>query len=373
MRRRKKTREEIEAEKREKVFSTSCVLTYRFRIKGGFSCRNLDKLAPITNLVWNFCNATSFHAIRDHGKWLSQYDLNVLTTGTTKELDENFHSQSVNAICEEYVTRRVQFKKRKLRWRTSRGSRRSLGWIPFKSSAIKVKENKIIYGGKEYKFWKSREIQGKILSGSFSQDSRGDWYVNVTCEVPVFQHIHQSPEVGVDLGLKDSATLSDGFVIENKKEYRSLEVKLGKAQRARKPRQVKNINRQIKNKRIDYLHKETTKAARKNHTIFVGNVSGKFLQATNGKSSADASIGKTRDFLKYKAMRHSGRYVEVDENSSTITCSNCLKKTGPSGFSDLGVREWSCSECHSHHGRDINAAKNILRVGRDSLRAAKAA
>ena len=104
-----------------------------------------------------------------------------------------------------------------------------------------------------------------------------------------------------------------------------------------------------------------------------GDVSGKFVQSGNGKSSTDASIGVIRDLLKYKAIRHSGYCFEVKENSSTVTCSHCHKKSGPSGLSGLGVREWICSECHVHHDRDVNAAMNILRVGRDSLRAANAA
>ncbi len=152
-------------------------------------------------------------------------------------------------------------------------------------------------------------------------------------------------------------------MIENKAEFRGLE----------KKKQSKKIHAKIKNKRKDFLHKETTKIAKKYHSVFVGDVSGKFVQSGNGKSSTDASIGVIRDFLKYKAIRRSGHYYEVNENSSTITCSHCHKKTGPSGLSGLGVREWICSECHVHHDRDINAALNILRVGRDSLRAAKAA
>lgn len=373
MRRQSKTIQQKEEENREKEFPSFCILTYRFRMKGGYSNRNLSGLAPITNMVWNYCNATSFKAIRDHEKWLSQCDLNVLTTGTTKELDSDFHSQSVNAICEEYVTRRIQFKKRKLKWRVSQGSNKSLGWIPFKASAVKVNKNTITYSGKTYKFWNSRALEGKILSGSFSQDARGHWYVNLTCKDPVLQHVHQSPEVAGDLGLKATAVFSDGTIIENNKEYRAFEESLAKAQRANKKGQVRNVHRKIKNKRMDHLHKSTTQWARKHKDIFVGNVSGKFLQATHGKSAVDASVGQTRNFLKYKAIRHSGRYIEVNENSSTITCSGCFKKTGPSGLSDLGVREWTCSNCGVHHNRDINAAQNILRVGRDSLRVAKAA
>jgi len=179
--------------------------------------------------------------------------------------------------------------------------------------------------------------------------------------------------VGIDLGLKTSAALSDGTVIENRSEFKKLEEKLGKAQRAKKKKQAKKIHARIRNKRRDFLHKETTMIAKKYNTVFVGDVSGKFVQSGNGKSSTDASIGVIRDILKYKAMRHSGYCFEVNENSSTVTCSSCLTKTGPSGLSDLGVREWTCGECHAHHDRDINAAMNILRFGRESLRAAKAA
>lgn len=345
--------------------------TLRYRIKDASELNRLDKLARAVNFVWNYCNETSFHAIRNQSRFLSEFDLQALTAGAGKEL--GISSVTVQAICKEYVTRRIQFKKRKLRWRTSRGSKRSLGWIPFKSNALQVEGDQITYLGHAYKIWLSRPIDGKVLSGSFSQDAQGHWYVNLACEVLKIDHKHQVEEVGIDLGLKTSAVLSDGTIIENKSEFRKLEEKLAKAQRAHKRKQTKKIHSKIRNKRRDFLHKETTKIAKKYNTVFVGDVSGKFVQSRNGKSSTDASIGVIRDLLKYKAIRHSGYFFEVNENSSTVTCSSCLTKTGPSGLSGLGVREWICSECHTHHDRDINAAKNILRVGRDSLRAAKAA
>lgn len=341
--------------------------TLRFRIKDASELNRLDRLARSVNFVWNYCNDTSFNAIRNHGDFLSAIDLKNLTSGSAKDL--GISSVTVQAICEEYVIRRIQFKKRKLRWRSSKGPRRSLGWIPFKTNSIQVDGAKIYYLGHGYRLWLSRPIDGRVLSGSFSQDARGHWYVNIACEVAKLGHSHQVEEVGIDLGLKTSAVLSDGVIIENKSEFRQLEEKLGKAQRANKKKQAKKIHAKIKNKRKDFLHKETTKVAKKYNTIFVGDVSGKFLQSGNGKSSTDASIGVIRDLLKYKAIRHSGYCYEVNENSSTVTCSHCHKKTGPSGLSGLGVREWICSECHAHHDRDVNAAKNILRVGRDSLRA----
>lgn len=357
--------------KRKPKDPNTVTTTLRFRIKDASELNRLNKLACSVNFVWNYCNATSFHAIRNYGKFLSAIDLKNLTSGSAKELGLN--SVTVQAICEEFFIRRNQFKKRKLRWRVSKGSRRSLGWIPFKGNSMQVEGDRVYYLGHGYKIWLSRPIEGRILSGSFSQDAQGHWYINLACEVFKIDHKHEIEELGGDPGLKTSMTFSDGTIIENNHEYRKLEEKLAKAQRAHKTKQTKKINAKIKNSRRDHAHKQTTKVAKKVYILYLGNVNGKFLQSTNGKSSSDASTGYIRNLLKYKAIRHSGHCYEVNESSSSVTCSTCYKKTGPSGLSDLGVREWTCSECHAPHNRDINAAKNILRFGRESLRATKVA
>ena len=357
--------------KRKEKDPNQVITTLRYRVKDASEMKRLDQHARAVNLVWNYCNETSLRAIRNDSKFLSAIDLKNLTSGSAAELKLN--SVTVQSICEEYVRRRIQFKKRKLKWRTSRGSNRSLGWIPFKANSVQVEKDGVCYLGHRYRIWLSRSIEGRVLSGSFSQDAQGRWYVNLACEVPILPTQHPVREVGVDLGLKRAAVLSDGHVIENQAEFRKLEERLGKAQQRNKKRQSQKIHAKIKNKRRDFLHQATTQIAKTYHTVFVGDVSGKFLQSGNGKSSTDASIGAIRDFLKYKAIRHSGKYYEVSENSSTVTCSACHKKTGPSGLSDLGVREWICSECHAPHDRDVNAALNILRFGHESLRVAKAA
>jgi transposase len=60
--------------------------------------------------------------------------------------------------------------------------------------------------------------------------------------------------------------------------------------------------------------------------------------------------------------------LKVSEKFSTAACSDCLQKTGPSGLSGLSIREWACKMCGAVHDRDHNAAKNILRSGRGTLR-----
>ena len=125
------------------------ILTYNFRIKDATSSIHLERMARAVNFVWNYCNETSFNAIRNNGEWLSKFDFNPLVKGAAKDL--GIHSQTVQAVAYEYVTRRKQFKKRKLRWR----SKKSLGWIPFKAKGIKISGDTITYMKQTFRFWKS--------------------------------------------------------------------------------------------------------------------------------------------------------------------------------------------------------------------------
>jgi putative transposase len=226
--------------KRKEKDPNKVVATLHYRIKDSSELNRLDRLSRAVNFVWNYCNATSFNAIRNHGKFLSAIDLKNLTSGSAKEL--GISSVTVQAICEEYVIRRIQFKKRRLRWRASQSAKRSLGWIPFKANAVQVEGDRITYLGHSYRIWLSRPIQGRVLSGTFSQDAQGHWYVNIVCEISKINHKHSVDEVGIDLGLKTSAVLSDGATIENRAEYRRLEEKLAKAQRANKKKQAKKVH-----------------------------------------------------------------------------------------------------------------------------------
>ncbi|MEO7161778.1 MAG: RNA-guided endonuclease TnpB family protein [Bdellovibrionia bacterium] len=228
------------------------------------------------------------------------------------------------------------------------------------------------YCGREIKFKRHREIPGTVKTGSFSEDAMGHWYVNFVVEMPTIETKHEVEDVGGDLGLKDALVLSDGSRIENPRIYAKNEAKLSGFQRHGKRKQARRLAARIKNIRKDFIHKKTLAIVKKFRTIFIGDVSGKFLQSSNGKSSADASTGSVRSILSYKAVRHQGRVVDVSERSiaSTVTCSCCFVRSGPSGLSDLRVREWICSACGTVFDRDVNAAQNHLRVGRDSLRSA---
>jgi len=156
----------------------------------------LRELAREVNFVWNYCNEISFNILQREERFCSDFDLNKLTAIATKE-GLLLHSQSVQAISKEYVTRRRQFKRAKLRWCVSRGSRRSLGWVPSKASAIRYKGGQVWYCGRAHCLRDSYRLADyKLGTGSFSEDSRARWYFNVTDRLAKSEPRQMSTAVG---------------------------------------------------------------------------------------------------------------------------------------------------------------------------------
>lgn len=343
------------------ICNVKIIKTYKFRIKDSTSSKKLNDMARSVNFVWNYCNEASIKSIGYHSKWLSGYDLMNLTSGCASDL--GLVATTIQSICAEYAKSRMKAKKKKLNWR----GKKSLGWIPFKSKAIKIYKDAFIYKGKIFKFWKSQEIQGKILMGSFNQDSQGKWYINIHCEVDKYHLEKTGKSVGIDLGLKTFAVTNEGVEYQNR-YFLKYEEKLAIAQKANKKKRSRAINRKIANSRKDFLHKTSTALIHQYDSIFVGDVSSSKLIKTNmAKSTLDSGWGMFKSMLSYKAIRFGKDYHLTKENFSTVTCSECLQKTFKGGLSSLGVREWICSNCNTWHNRDVNAAKNILRMGQHTL------
>ena len=326
----------------------------------------LSTQARQANFVWNYVNELSSRNIREHGRFLSDFDIQKYTNGCAKDL--GLHSQTVQEISKEYVTRRKQFKKAKLRWRKSGGAKRSLGWIPIKSGAAKFKNGQVYFNRQHYRLWDSYGLSDYTFkSASFTEDARGRWYFNVVVEVEAAQSTGTA-SVGIDLGCKTAATDSNGVSVPSR-DYRTLESKLGLAQRASKKCRVKAIHAKIKNRRKDKLHKYSRKLVNENAAIFIGDVSSTKLTKTKmAKSVLDAGWGLLRTMLDYKCAHAGILYQSINEAYTTQSCSYCgSRHSSPKGRAGLGIREWTCHECGTHHDRDINAAKNILALGHQRL------
>jgi IS605 OrfB family transposase len=344
--------------------------TLKLRIKDKHA-KVLNQLASEVNFVWNYVNHLCFHHLQKTGQFFSAYDVAAYTKGTSKEC--NLHSQTIQAVTEELIIRRKQFKKAKLKWRVSnkKSARRSLGWIPFKKVAIKYADGYVQYSKHQFKLWDSYGLSKyQVKTGSFVEDSRGRWYICLVVDSVKQENTVATKAIGIDLGLKDIATCSDGIVVSNPKFYRKYEQKLGIAQRAKNKKRVRALHAKIANCRKDYLHKASTMLVKNNALIVVGNLSAKKLVRTKmAKSVLDTGFAALKTMLKYKCENAGVLFEEVNEAYTTQTCSCCgeITANSPKGRSGLGIREWNCMECGTLHDRDINSAINILALGHKRL------
>lgn len=335
--------------------------TLKVRVKDKHAAE-LNRMARSVNFVWNYLNELSSRAIREKGLFLSAYDMHPYTKGAGKDL--GLHSQTLQCVAAEYATRRKQFKKNRLQWRKSRGVRRSLGWVPVNTGAAQWKKGQVFFNGQHYKVWDSFGLSKyKFRAGSFNEDSRGRWYFNIAVDVDVQPSTGQGA-VGIDLGLKDVATCSDGSKMEEGRFYRDLEDDLAIAQRARNKKRVKAIHAKIKNRRKDAQHKFSRKLVNQYGEIFVGDVSStKLVKTKMAKSVLDAGWSQLKTMLEYKCAHAGIVFKVVNEAHTSRTCSSCGSRSGPQGVNGLRIRSWGCVDCGAVHDRDVNAALNILSLG----------
>jgi putative transposase len=345
------------------------ILTYKYRIKSRWAGRVLRKHAIAVNQVWNYCCAQQldvqarYRAGEKPRKWASFFDLAKLCKGVGAEL--KLHQQTICGVCREFADARDKIGGAP-RFRSSFGSNRALGWIPFERQSRQTNGNTITYLRRRYRFWEgTRPLPETAKGGYFVEDALGRWYVCFHVEVEKRQGGNRV--IGIDLGLKSFATFSDGRKVGAPKFYSHHEKRLAIAQRAGNRQRIRRLHSKIKSCRTDFLHKLSTALAGQNAIIAVGKVNGKSLGRTRmAKSVFDAGWSSFRLMLKYK----SAGYIEVDERFTTQTCSQCgaLPPERPRGIAGLGIREWECSECGARHDRDVNAARNILALALSAQR-----
>jgi putative transposase len=324
----------------------------------------LNAAAIEVNTVWNWANETSAKAARPftgRPKWLSRFELDKLSAGAT-ECFERIGSDTIQLVNAEYAVKRRAAKRSRLRWRVSRGARRSLGWVPFKAASLRRKDKALRFCGKTFRVFEPGRLVGmKWRQGCFAQDALGDWWLCLAVVVRVEQTVAPREGVGIDLGLKDVAIASDGDRCAAGRFYRGIEHRIAQAQRHGHRRQAKRLYRKAVNRRRDALHKFSRRIVDRYQNIVVGDVSStQFAQTRMAKAVLDSGWGMLRRMLQYKG-EHAGRSVKVVcESYTSCACSSCGSLTGPRGVNGLRVRRWTCVDCGESHDRDVNAARNIL-------------
>jgi len=210
-------------------------------------------------------------------------------------------------------------------------------------------------------------FHGKMMSATISYRA-GWWFVSIAVEVEQETPTHSGGTVGIDLGIKALATLSDGTVFENQKHYRR---NLGRIQGLSKglSRKVEGSQNWWKNTkklakahyrvagaRRDVLHKMSTKVARAYALIGLEdlNVKGMLANQCLAQAVSDASFFEVKRQLLYKSEQYGGSVQLVDRwFPSSKTCHACgwVKED-----LTLADRVWGCEQCGTVHDRDWNAA-----------------
>jgi putative transposase len=324
----------------------------------------LNAAAVEVNQVFNYCNETSLKAATRTDlkrKWMSGFDLCNLTAGASSYFDK-IGADTIQSICVQYAQKRQAARRLKLRWRVSRGSRRSLGWVPFKAVNLKRKGVCLRFAGKSFRVFEKERLEGiQWQGGCFAQDAVGDWWLCLPVKREAEQSIAPLEAVGIDLGLKDIAVTSSGERLSPGRWTQRYAEKLASAQRRGHKRQGKRIHRQVARRRADALHKVSRKMVDRYQKIVVGDVSSLKLATTRmAKSVLDSGWGMLKRQLEYKSQQAARSFEVVSERNTSVTCSTCGAIAGPRGVNGLIVRSWLCRDCGESHDRDVNAARNIL-------------
>ena len=236
---------------------------------------------------------------------------------------------------------------------------------------------------------------GRICSITIRQKASGKYEASVLCEYEEVDLPKTGNTIGIDVGLKDFAILSDGTKIsiprfdkeseerlchwqilasrrllsakeamEKNKDLRLTDFK--NYQKAR--RMCAKIYEHVANQRKDYLDKLSTWLVKTYDVIVIEDLKAKGMMHNHhlSRAIANASWNMFADMLAYKCLSYGKKLIRVNPGYTSQTCNVCgcvNNRMGYNAYGWLKVREWDCPECGSHHDRDINAAININETG----------
>jgi len=264
--------------------------------------------------------------------------------------------------------RKVGYPKFKRRT-SSQSARFRIGGFSFKGDGVYLAKIGIVNP-----IW-SRELPSTSSSVTVIKDCANRYFLSFVVEVESVQSDEaKNPSVGIDLGIKTFAVMSNGEKAESP-GYKKLDRKVRKLQRklARQPKESKrrNVTRikiaklhnRIGDTRKDFLHKLSTKIVNENQVIILEdlNLSGMVKNRKLSRAISQQGWYEFRTLCEAKAEKFDRQFKVISRWEPTSqVCSDCGFKWGKI---DLSIRSVLCLSCDTHQDRDENAARNIEKVG----------
>lgn len=289
--------------------------------------------------------------------------------------------REVSSVCLQQVLRNLDrayqnFFKKRARFPSfkKRGSAQSAIYM---KNAFKYSEGKLYLAKQkqplDIRF--SRSFEGEVSSVTVSKDSSDRYFVSFLVKEEIEKYPFVKKEIGIDLGISHTIIDHTGKKLVNPKFLKTSFRSLKRKQRALSKKKKRSKNREkaklalarchakIRDQRLDFLHKETTRLVHENQVIAVEDLSVKKMQKNKrlSKEIADVGFSTFLRILEYKCLWYGREFVQVGKffpSSKTCSCCGDVLKELP-----LSTRQWECEACKSQHDRDINAAKNILKEG----------
>ncbi len=332
----------------------------------------LDKHIGACRFIYNLALETKQVAWASAKVNLSRFDLNLQIPELKKELEwlKNINSQSLQATISNMDTAYQNFFKGAAKYPTfkhKKKARKSFS-IP---QRIKIIQNKISFPKfKEgIKAVIHRKFDGEIKSGTVSKTPTGKYFISVLFEthnvITVKPKVNRENTVGIDLGIKTFATLSNGQVIENPRHLKKALSKLKYTQRKyskykgkRTKQKLARLYEKVTNRRNDFLHKVSKKLIDENQAIALEtlNVDGMMKNHSLAQAIQDVAWGRFNEFLNYKAEWYGVNILRIGQFEPSSKMCHCGVLNKELKLSD---REWACKSCGSVNDRDLLAAQNI--------------
>jgi putative transposase len=284
-------------------------------------------------------------------------------------------STSLQSTCDKFQDSMTRYFKKQNKFPKFKSRKNPVQSIKIKNNnnSIRLENNKLripIFGLIQYK--DNREIKGDILSATVKIEN-GRWYAVLNCKnVPIEPLTPTNDKIGIDLGLKDLMTFSNGEVRKPIPTITKIESQIARLNKAlsRKVKGSKNWKKNVQklqklynhlyNTRNDKYQKLSTEIIKRFDFIGLETLSVKNMIKNRRLSHSISQISwsKLVDMIKYKAQWHDKIIIQISKVfPSSKLCNKCgYKKEDLT----LATREWTCPECNTNHDRDINAAINIL-------------